>query len=455
MPSLNTLFWRLFLIGTILIGLVLLFIFEQDFVNTHGEENTFLLIAIFFMMGLLFAWIIGRQYINPIEKISNHLDQPIELENFYIQQQHLPKEIRHLYKSILEFSHNNQVTHQTYQADQARFNSILKNMSDGILITNEDGIISMINQSARDLFQIQEQVTHGRAMIEMLRNHHLNELLSQVISTKQQVAQSFENPLTKTYIHCIATPLEPDLPGNILFLFQDLTRIRQLEIIRRDFVSNVSHELRTPLTSLKLISETLLSGAINDKKDSIKFIGRMENEVDNLTQLVEELLELSKIESGRVPLEKQLIKPVDLIRGAVDRMALQAERASSKISYDCPKEIRKIFIDKAKLEQVLVNLIHNSIKFSSPGGEITIKAQQEYDSIVFSVSDNGIGISPKDLDRIFERFYKTDPSRTKTGTGLGLSIARHLVELHNGSIWAESQPGLGSTFYFRIPSNST
>jgi two-component system phosphate regulon sensor histidine kinase PhoR len=262
---------------------------------------------------------------------------------------------------------------------------------------------------------------------------------------------SFETGPEKTFIQCIATPLAPEIPGSILFLFQDLTRMRQLEIIRRDFVSNVSHELRTPLTSLKLITETLQNGAIDEPVTAKDFIEKMNSEVDNLTQLVEELLELSKIESGRVPLEKRLIKPEDFINAACARMDLQAQRAGLQLRNSVKTKLPKTLVDPKRLEQVLVNLIHNAIKFTPPGGQVEVNACEEIGSIIYSVKDTGKGIPPKDLERIFERFYKTDRSRSERGTGLGLSISRHLVEAHNGKIWAESQTGAGSTFFFRIP----
>ena len=241
------------------------------------------------------------------------------------------------------------------------------------------------------------------------------------------------------------------MPGNILFIFQDLTRIRQLEVIRRDFVSNVSHELRTPLTSLKLITETLQAGTIKDPAEEKMFVDRMDGEVDNLTQIVEELLELSRIESGRVPLEKQWIKPYELLKEICDRMQLQAKRAGLILSYQCDENLPKTFIDPIRLGRVLVNLIHNAIKFTPPGGHIDASAYRENENIIFFVKDTGVGIPQKDLERIFERFYKTDASRSNHGTGLGLSISKHIIETHGGKIWAESTPTQGSKILFNIP----
>ncbi len=181
------------------------------------------------------------------------------------------------------------------------------------------------------------------------------------------------------------------------------------------------------------------------------FLSQMETEIDNLTQLVQELLELSRIESGLFTLQKNPIQPCVLVRDAAQRMQVQAQRAGLDFSWECSLQLPLITADKSRLEQVLINLIHNAIKFTPPGGSILVKAEQEGKNIVFSVQDTGVGIPEQDIERIFERFYKTDRSRSQKGTGLGLSIARHLVEAHEGNIWVESRSHRGSTFYFSIP----
>jgi len=337
------------------------------------------------------------------------------------------------------------------QSDRKMIAALIQNLNDGLLITDKQGNIALINQSALTMFGVSPGNYPGHSIVEVLRSHHVSELLQKVVRTSREQSLSFEVPAKKSYIQCVATPLEEDLNGSILFLFQDLTKLRRLEIVRRDFVSNVSHELRTPITSLKLIAETLQEGALQEPENAKIFLSRMENEIDNLTQMVEELLELSRIESGQVPLEKHPINPEQIITKAAERMALQAERAGLQLVLRPEKDLPEITVDAPRLEQVLINLIHNAIKFTNPGGKILVSAHKDKNTVTFFVRDSGIGIPPRDLDRIFERFYKTDRSRSKRGTGLGLSISRHLVELHGGRIWAESQPNQGSTFYFSIP----
>ena len=236
-----------------------------------------------------------------------------------------------------------------------------------------------------------------------------------------------------------------------LLVFQDLTRVRKLETVRRDFVSNVSHELRTPLASLKALTETLQEGALEDPPAARRFLKRMETEIDNLTQMVRELLELSRIESGRIPLNRKPIDPCALAAPAVERLQVQAERAGLRLAMDCPDALPQVLADAERIEQVLVNLIHNAIKFTPAGGSIDLSAEQVADKVVFSVRDSGVGIPAEVLPRIFERFYKVDQARTGGGTGLGLSIARHIVDAHGGQIWAESKEKAGSTFSISLP----
>jgi two-component system phosphate regulon sensor histidine kinase PhoR len=444
---------RIALVSIITISLLIFLVSESWVIpgfSLPSEWRVSLIALVFFLIIVVFL-VFRQLFIQPVKEITESLDDPVKLQNNFIKRKYLPHEIRTLYKAVLETTRDQHGELEQYHTDGILFSSILRSMSDGILIIDENGLISMINEAAASLFYLEQDKVIGLSIAEGLRDHRLSELYSKCAASQLQQSASLENPLEKTYIHCIATPLDPDLPGNILFLFQDFTRIRQLEIIRRDFVSNVSHELRTPLASLKLITETLQEGAIDDPPAARKFIKRMEGEVDNLSQMVEELLELSKIESGRVPLEKRWVNPAVFVRDSVERMTLQAERAGVQLLFKGSDDIPDFFADAPRLEQVLVNLLHNAIKFTQPGGRVDVSVRQDEGQIIFAIKDSGVGIPPKDLERIFERFYKADPSRSKRGTGLGLSIARHIVETHGGEIWAESQPGQGSTFFFRIP----
>jgi two-component system phosphate regulon sensor histidine kinase PhoR len=349
----------------------------------------------------------------------------------------------------LEGQLNTQINALTYE--QGTLSSVLNSMTDGVVIIDSRGFIQLINPAVERMFNVTSSQAIGQSLIESLRNHQLVELWVKCQETDEQQVATLETSPSRLYIQAIAVSIRQSLPGSTLLVLQDLTRMRRLEAIRRDFVSNVSHELRTPLASLKALTETLEEGALEDPPAARRFLLRMENEIDNLTQLVTELLELSRIESGKVPLKQKPMRPADLVENAFDRMQLQAERTGLKISFECWPNLSYVNIDSNRMEQVMVNLIHNAIKFTPPGGEISIHVSQNENNVVFVVRDTGVGISADALPRIFERFYKADRSRSGGGTGLGLSICRHLVEAHGGKIWAESEPGKGSSFYFSLP----
>jgi two-component system phosphate regulon sensor histidine kinase PhoR len=332
-------------------------------------------------------------------------------------------------------------------AERARLAMVLDRMTDGVLIADSDGQIQFANPAIERLFDTQKAV--GRRVAEVLRQYQLVEAWQRSRQTGEVQEESVELSARRRFLQLVVLPDRQT--GGSLVLVQDLTRVRRLETVRRDFISNVSHELRTPLASLKALTETLRDGALEDPKAAQRFLGRIEIEVDALTQMTTELLELSRIESGQVPLELKAVPAAALLHSAAERMRAQVERAGLVLRLDTAQDMTEVKADPPRLEQVLVNLIHNAVKFTGPGGEVVLSAQTESDFVRFSVRDTGVGIPADDLERIFERFYKADRARSSGGTGLGLSISRHLVEAHGGRIWAESTEGQGSTFYFTIP----
>lgn len=263
-----------------------------------------------------------------------------------------------------------------------------------------------------------------------------------------------------------AMPLRGE--GLALFL-HDVTSMRRVEQVRRDFIANISHELRTPLSSIKLIAETLSGGAVEDLLTARDFAGQIEREVDHLAQLVDELLELSMIESGEVELRIEPIAPDALVASVISRMRPLADRSRIALLESSPAPVgrdasTRAAADAARLEQALVNLVHNAIKYSHPDGIVRIGWELRPGAVRFLVRDEGIGIPASHLPRIFERFYKVDRSRQRaaqdagtelrTGSaGLGLAIVRHIAEAHHGSVGAESEEGKGSTFWMDIPTS--
>ncbi len=333
------------------------------------------------------------------------------------------------------------------ETERARLAAVLERMTDGVLIADADGRVLFSNPAAGRLFENPDPI--GRTVAEVIRHYKLVEAWRRCQQERELHSESVEIPNRRLFLQLVVIP-EQDTGGSLL-LVQDLTRVRRLETVRRDFVSNLSHELRTPLASLKALTETLRGGAMQDPKAAAHFLESIETEVDAMTQMAGELLELTRIESGQLPLEFKPVPAYELLHTAVERMQAQAVRAGLTLRLESGQEETEVRADSPRLEQVLVNLIHNAIKFTKPGGEVVLSAGTEAGFVRFSVKDSGVGIPADELERIFERFYKADRARSSGGTGLGLSIARHIVEAHGGKIWAESVEGKGSTFFFTIP----
>jgi two-component system phosphate regulon sensor histidine kinase PhoR len=237
-----------------------------------------------------------------------------------------------------------------------------------------------------------------------------------------------------------------------LLVIHDITEIRKLETMRRDFVANVSHELKTPLTSIKGFVETLLEGALEDKENNRHFLKIIQEHGERLNKLVDDLLSLSHLESKEILLEKGIFNLRQQVEKVIMGFKEQLKKRNVDIKNEIPANI-SINADKDKIEGVFTNLIDNAIKFNKENGSIKISSQQEGDKIKIIVEDSGVGIPDKDIPRIFERFYRVDKARSAElgGTGLGLSIVKHIVELHGGTVGVESVEGLGSKFWFTLP----
>jgi two-component system phosphate regulon sensor histidine kinase PhoR len=337
--------------------------------------------------------------------------------------------------------------------ERGRLEAVLENMADGVLITDNMGRVSLINLTAARLLRTEEQEAIGRSFAEVAWHHDLIEVWQRACGRREEEDALIEMGLQDTFMRMIVSPLESGDRHDCLVILQDLTRIRRLETVRRDFLSNISHELRTPLASLKALVETLQDSALDDPPAARHFLEQVDGEVDALSQMVEELLELTRIESGKVPLRLSETAIEDVVRPPVKRLRRQSERQHVDLIVDMAADLPPVLSDAARTQQVVGNLLHNAIKFTPEGGTITIKARLHKDTgyVVISVRDTGVGIPAAEIPRIFERFYKADRARSSGGTGLGLAISRHLVQAQGGEIWAKSKEGKGSTISFTLP----
>mgnify|MGYP001024361705 CR=1 FL=1 len=355
---------------------------------------------------------------------------------------------------------------------QDRLSAVLDNMADGVLITDAQGIVGLINPAAADLLGANKEQALGRSFAQVARDHRIIDLWQRCYKEREEQVEPIEMDRHRAFFQVIATPLR-EHDQACLMILQDLTRLRRLETVRRDFISNISHELRTPMAALKALVDTLRDGALEDPPAAQRFLDRMDVEVDALTQMVQELLQLSRIESGRAPIRLEPASVLELVIPPVERLRPQAERVELSVTVDILPDLPQVLADTDRIQQVVTNVVHNAIKFTPPGGTIVVSASllesipeqslpsakatpgfERYASgewVAISVKDSGVGIPAEDLPRVFERFYKADRARSGGGTGLGLSIAKHIVQAHDGTIWAESVEGEGATFTFILP----
>ncbi len=341
------------------------------------------------------------------------------------------------------------------------FQTAAASLDAGMVVVDPTRRVAYLNRQAEEMLEVGRGLA-GQSLIAALRDHQADALVAEVLRDCEPRETAMKPIASGRTLRLRCTALAPDgqLAGAML-LIRDITQISMLERSRRDLVANVSHELRTPLASLKLLVETVQSDP--PPEVARHMLGQMSQEIDAVTQLVDELHELSQIESGRVTLKlaPQPIRPV--VERALERIRPQADRKQISVAAELAAEEQLALMDADRIGQVLLNLLHNAVKFTSAGGSVLVRADlAPHDSgapqssgpwLRVSVSDTGIGIPAQDLPRIFERFYKVDRSRTRNagGTGLGLAIAKHLVEGHGGRLWADSVEGRGSTFTFTLP----
>lgn len=337
------------------------------------------------------------------------------------------------------------------EEQRAELTAILAGMADGVMIVDdEEGRVIALNRAAERMLEVSSENAAGRTVVEVARRHELVEALGRTKPDERPLV--IEVGPDRRQVQVVVTPIDVGPVTRQVVLFQDVTGLRRAEAMRRDFVANVSHELRTPLASLQALVETLEDGALDDPPAAREFLGRMHIEVDGLRQMVEELLELSRIESGRMKLKFEVADVGHVTSEATTRLAPQAERHGVSLVVDTPHDPIEAPIDASRLQQVIVNLVHNAIKFTPPRGRVNVKVERRGRNAAIVVADTGIGVAPDELSRLFERFYKVDRSRSSSGTGLGLAIVKHLVQAHGGKVWAESLgEGKGTTFVVLLP----
>jgi two-component system phosphate regulon sensor histidine kinase PhoR len=334
---------------------------------------------------------------------------------------------------------------------------IFDSMIEGLLLLDEHGRIRLANRAFVDLFGVTSDI-RGWTIIEALRLHELAALVTSLETQKQVLGFEMKLPgPTERWLQINAAAIfngGGKRHGTVLVL-HDLTRVKQLEKARQEFVANVSHELRTPLSLIKGYVETLLDGARDNPETATRFLQTIDRNAERLRLLIEDLLAISELETGRVKLNLQTVVFAPAVAKVLEDFKSRAAAKSVTLVNQAPD--LPVRADPDRLDQMLGNLVDNAIKYGRTSGTVTVGARPtDSGQVEVSVQDDGPGIPSDALERVFERFYRVDKARSREqgGTGLGLAIVKHLVQSHGGRVWATSQPGHGATFYFTLPQDS-
>lgn len=417
-------------------------------------------LAVLFIVAALVSYRVAAGLTSPLEKITRVAGRISRLDYDARVNMQRKDEIGELAKAINGMADSLQNQLQTIRDNEDLLQSVMDNMTSGILLLDAECNIALINPAAEGMLDVRSGQLNGRSINELKQYYELTRLIKDGITERKIIHEerSIFQP-EETILHLDGVPMfgeEQSFKG-MLFLLQDVTAIRRLENMRSEFVANVSHELKTPVAAVKGFSETLLGGGVKDEETARSFLQIIYDESERLNRLISDILDLSKIESKRSPMDYAPVHLASFCGSIIDAMATVAEKKRITLHADIPEELF-VEADEDKLRQILINLLSNAVSYTQDGGKVDLTIQdlqdtEGSDKVVIKVSDTGIGIPKKDQPRIFERFYRVDKGRSRSsgGTGLGLSIVKHLVDQHHGEISVESELGIGTTFTVELP----
>lgn len=345
-------------------------------------------------------------------------------------------------------------TIRTLTEERNLSSAILGSMVEGVAVVNGAERLVFANPGFAEILGLDIPPVSGSSLVEIVRQPELIEAVRRVLSGEPRVeAEIVTGTLRQHFFAATVASVRAGETSGAVIVLHDITALRKLERIRRDFVANVSHEFRTPLTAIQGFAETLIAGAINDPNNRDRFLAIILDHSRRLARLTEDLLRLSEMDAERLELEVRRVSVPQLVESCYETAQRRAAERGLTLSLDLPSHLPDIAGDNRRLQEVLQNLLDNAIQYTLPGGKIALSAETKNDEVILTVADSGIGIPQSDQPRIFERFYRVDAARSREagGTGLGLSIAKHLIEAHSGRLWVESEIGVGSKFHFSVP----
>ncbi len=441
---------------------VLAIVFLISLLPFHVDRKYLVLISVLlFGFAYLLCYLIERKINSVLSNTINFLNQlskqdfdnRITLDSFYLRPD--------LARSLNELSDKLRIVFSSLRKEKNELQAILSAMNEGVILIAGTGAITLINRSAKAMFQIEQERT-DKPYWEIIRNKDLKEIIAKVLETKKPDTREISLLYPEERFYRVNAINIDDASADIIVVLFDITEFKKLEKIKADFIANVSHELRTPLTSIKGYVETLEDRAYSNEEERMQFLEIINKNADRLINIVSDLLVLSELESkesfysqptGR---DFELINIGEIVNQSV--LSLKGKMAENKLEYslDIEENLPAFSGNKFLLEEMVSNLVDNAIKYTPSNGNISVHTYKTGSEIIVEVSDTGIGIPKEDQDRIFERFYRVDKTRSRKvgGTGLGLSIVKHIVLLHGGSVEVESELNKGSKFIVKLPYRS-
>ncbi len=428
------------------------------------------------LLGAVIAIFISRAITRPIDEMKQQAVRMAEGDYSGQVRVYSPDELGQLAMAVNDLSVKVEEATENSESERRRLDSVLTQMSDGVIATNRLGNITVINEMAQEFLNKDEEEADGKSLVEVLGIDDkitFDELLENpdpmVIETSdgpdEEYDENDDNSLILNADFSLIQRNSGFISGMVCVL-HDVTEQQKIDSERRQFVSNVSHELRTPLTSISSYIDALNNGAWKDQKLAPQFLNVTAEETDRMIRMIQDLLSLSRMDQGRSKLDKELVNFNEFFSYILDRFDMMLKKEKADAKEDDTKvvknyRIKRIFtnkdlwveLDTDKMTQVMDNIMNNAIKYSPDGGVITCRLLETNKHIIISISDEGLGIPRKDIKKVFERFYRVDKARSRKqgGTGLGLSISKEIVEQHKGRIWVNSAEGKGSTFYISLP----
>jgi two-component system phosphate regulon sensor histidine kinase PhoR len=451
-------FWRLFLVFT---GLIVAHVMLVTLLVTWNAPAAdrhlgplWLSAAGVIACGALAMWYCVRRIVEPLAELTRHVrsvsagdnDRPIALDT--------RDELGVLAGAFNQMQRDLARRLDQIQQHGERLQTVLGSMAEGVLAVSPDKTILLANEAGRALLDFATPDPVGRALLEVTRARPVYEAVAQALGSSTPVVTEFDAPgVPRRTLTLRATRLPGNPCPGVMVVLHDMTELRRLENLRRELVANVSHELKTPLAAIKGYAETLRLGAVHDPAHNVQFVRRIEEQADRLHQLILDILQIARIESGQETFELGNVPLAELIDQCGEQFGKAAAAKSITLMTELPPPELAAWADEEGVRTILSNLVDNAIKFTPSGGNVVIRAAADGASVTLEVQDTGIGIAEKDLARIFERFYRVDKARARElgGTGLGLSIVKHLAQAFGGSVSVESQPGRGSTFRVQLP----